>query len=136
MSTGIDTANFFSWFGKWIVVQCNLHSKSAQESSCFFWSMEASQIKPVEDNILIEPLERETTTASGIVIPDSVKEKPQQGKVLAVGPGKKDDEGRLITVDIKVGSVVLYKKWGGNEIKASGKEYLIIRSEDVLAVIE
>lgn len=98
--------------------------------------MEASQIKPVEDNILIEPLERETTTASGIVIPDSVKEKPQQGKVLAVGPGKKDDEGRLITVDIKVGSVVLYKKWGGNEIKASGKEYLIIRSEDVLAVIE
>lgn len=98
--------------------------------------MEANQIKPIEDNILIEPLERETMTASGIVIPDSVKEKPQQGKVLAVGPGKKNDEGQIVSMEIKVGQVVLYKKWGGNEVKASGKEYLIIRSEDVLAVIE
>lgn len=98
--------------------------------------MDINQIKPIEDNILIEPLERETVTASGIVIPDSVKEKPQQGKVLAVGEGKRDESGKLISMSVKAGQLVLYKKWGGNEIKANNKEYLIIRSEDVLAVIE
>ncbi len=98
--------------------------------------MDITQIKPVEDNILIEPLERETVTASGIVIPDSVKEKPQQGKVLAVGDGKHDESGKLVPMSVKTGQLVLYKKWGGNEIKANNKEYLIIKSEDVLAVIE
>lgn len=98
--------------------------------------MDITQIKPIEDNILIEPLERETVTASGIVIPDSVKEKPQQGKVLAVGDGKHDESGKLIPTSVKTGQLVLYKKWGGNEIKANNKEYLIIKSEDVLAVIE
>ncbi len=98
--------------------------------------MDLSQIKPLEDNILIEPLEKETMTASGIVIPDTAKEKPQQGKVLAVGPGKKNEEGRIISVEVKVGQMVLYKKWGGNEIKVSGKEYLVVKNDDVLAVIE
>ena len=98
--------------------------------------MEVTQIKPLGDSILIEPLERETTTASGIVIPDTAKEKPQQGQVLAVGSGKRDEEGKVIPMDVKAGQVILYKKWGGNEIKVGGKEYLIIKSEDVLAVIE
>jgi len=98
--------------------------------------MEITQIKPIGDNILIEPLERETVTASGIVIPDTVKEKPQQGRIVAVGAGKRDDENRVIPMDVKAGQVILYKKWGGNEVKVGGKEYLIIKSEDVLAVIE
>lgn len=98
--------------------------------------MEVTQIKPTGDNILIEPLERETTTASGIVIPDTAKEKPQQGKVLAVGSGKRDEKGNLIPMDVKVGQIVLYKKWGGNEVKVGNKEYLIIKGEDVMAVIE
>lgn len=98
--------------------------------------MEVTQIKPTGDNILIEPLERETTTASGIVIPDTAKEKPQQGKVLAVGSGKRDEEGHLLPMDVKPGQIILYKKWGGNEVKVGNKEYLIIKSEDVMAVIE
>ncbi|MCL5003879.1 MAG: co-chaperone GroES [Patescibacteria group bacterium] len=98
--------------------------------------MELNQIKPLEDNILVEPLEKETTTASGIVIPDTAKEKPQQGKVLAVGAGKRDDEGKVIPLDVKVGQTILYKKWGGSEIKVEGKEYLIVKSDDILAVIE
>lgn len=98
--------------------------------------MELSQIKPLEDNILIEPLEKETVTASGIVIPDTAKEKPQQGRVLAAGPGKRDEEGKLTIMAVTVGQTVLYKKWGGSELKVGGKEYLIVKSEDILAVIE
>ena len=98
--------------------------------------MELNQIKPLEDNILIEPLEKETMTAGGIVIPDTAKEKPQQGKILALGPGKKDEDGKIISLDLRIGQTVLYKKWGGNEIKVSGKEYLIVKSEDILAVID
>lgn len=98
--------------------------------------MELSQIKPLEDNILIEPLEKETMTASGIVIPDTAKEKPQQGRVLAAGPGKRDEEGKLTIMAVTVGQTVLYKKWGGSELKVGGKEYLIVKSEDILAVIE
>lgn len=98
--------------------------------------MELLQIKPLEDNILIEPLERETVTAGGIVIPDTAKEKPQQGKVVAVGLGKLDEEGKLLPMLVKVGQTVLYKKWGGNEIKVGGKDCLIVKSEDILAVIE
>jgi chaperonin GroES len=91
-------------------------------------------LKPLYDNVLIEPLEKEQVTASGIVLPDSVKEKPQEGKVVATGPGKTED-GKLVAMPVKVGDVVVYKKWGGSEIKVEGKEYLLVSAEDVLAVV-
>jgi chaperonin GroES len=92
-------------------------------------------IKPLEDKIVVQANEAETTTASGIVIPDTAKEKPQEGKVLAVGPGRVDDKGNRIPVDVNVGDVVLYSKYGGTEIKHNGEEYLILSARDVLAVI-
>lgn len=98
--------------------------------------MEITKIKPLEDNIVIEPLERELRSASGIVIPDTSKEKPQEGLVVAVGPGKTNDEGKVMPLSVKTGDRVLYKKWGGNEIKVSGKEYLVVKSDDVLAIVE
>jgi chaperonin GroES len=94
-------------------------------------------IKPLEDRIVVEPLEAEQTTASGLVIPDTAKEKPQEGKVLAVGPGRFDDEGeKRIPLDVKVGDTVLYSKYGGTEVKYGGQEYLILSARDVLAIIE
>ncbi len=92
-------------------------------------------IKPLSDYVLIEPLQKETTTPSGIVIPDTAKEKPQEGKILAVGPGKVED-GKKIELSVKVGDVVMYKKWGGTEVKVEGKDMLLVREEDILAVIE
>ncbi len=95
------------------------------------------KVKPLADYILIEPKSsKDTTTPSGIVLPDTAKEKPQEGKVLATGPGRKDDEGKLIKMEVKPGDVIYYKKWGGNEIKVDNKELIIIKEEDVLAVIE
>ena len=94
-------------------------------------------IKPLEDRIVVKTLEAEQTTASGLVIPDTAKEKPQEGEVLAVGPGRWDDEGeKRIPLDVKVGDVVLYSKYGGTEVKYDGQEYLILSARDVLAVIE
>jgi chaperonin GroES len=94
-------------------------------------------IKPLEDRILVQPLDAEQTTASGLVIPDTAKEKPQEGKVLAVGPGRFDDEGeKRIPLDISVGDVVVYSKYGGTEIKFEGEDYLILSARDVLAVVE
>ena len=94
-------------------------------------------IKPLEDRIVVKPLDAEQTTASGLVIPDTAKEKPQEGQVLAVGPGRFDDEGeKRIPLDVKVGDTVLYSKYGGTEVKYSGEEYLILSARDVLAIIE
>ena len=93
-------------------------------------------IKPLEDRIVVKPLEAEQVTASGLVIPDTAKEKPQEGKVLAVGPGRFDDKGARVPVDVQVGDVVLYSKYGGTEVKYSGQEYLVLSARDVLAVIE
>ena len=94
-------------------------------------------IKPLEDRIVVKPLDAEQTTASGLVIPDTAKEKPQEGEVLAVGPGRFVDEGeKRIPLDVKVGDTVLYSKYGGTEVKYSGEEYLILSARDVLAVIE
>jgi chaperonin GroES len=94
-------------------------------------------IKPLEDRILVQPLEAEQTTASGLVIPDTAKEKPQEGKVLAVGPGRFDDEGEnRIPLDISEGDTVIYSKYGGTEVKYDGQEYLILSARDVLAIIE
>jgi chaperonin GroES len=93
-------------------------------------------IQPLEDRIVIQSVEAEQTTASGLVIPDTAKEKPQEGEVLAVGPGRWDDHGeKRIPLDVKVGDRVLYSKYGGTEIKHGGEEYLILSARDVLAVI-
>ena len=92
-------------------------------------------IKPLEDRIVVQANEAETTTASGIVIPDTAKEKPQEGTVLAVGPGRIDDKGNRVPLDVAVGDVVIYSKYGGTEVKYNGEEYLILSARDVLAVV-
>lgn len=93
-------------------------------------------IKPLEDRIVIRQVEAEQTTASGLVIPDTAKEKPQEGEVIAVGPGRVDDNGNRIPVDVKVGDVVIYSRYGGTEVKYDGQELQILSSRDVLAVVE
>ena len=93
-------------------------------------------LKPLEDRIVVQPLEAEQTTASGLVIPDTAKEKPQEGEVLAIGPGRIDDNGQRVPLDVKVGDVVLYSKYGGTEVKYNGEEYLVLSARDVLAIIE
>ena len=92
-------------------------------------------IQPLEDRIVIKSVEAEQTTASGLVIPDTAKEKPQEGEVLAVGPGRIDDKGNRVPLDISVGDRVIYSKYGGTEIKHKGDEYLILSARDVLAVV-
>ena len=93
-------------------------------------------IKPLEDRIVVKPLDAEQTTASGLVIPDTAKEKPQEGEVVAVGPGRFNEDGdERIPMDINVGDKVIYSKYGGTEVKYSGEEYLILSARDVLAVI-
>ncbi|SDR14930.1 chaperonin GroES [Actinopolyspora saharensis] len=94
-----------------------------------------ASIKPLEDKIVVQASEAETTTASGIVIPDTAKEKPQEGKVLAVGPGRVDDKGNRIPLDVNEGDVVIYSKYGGTEVKYNGEEYLVLSARDVLAVV-
>ncbi|HEY8454330.1 MAG TPA: co-chaperone GroES [Actinopolymorphaceae bacterium] len=93
-------------------------------------------IKPLEDRIVVKTLEAEETTASGLVIPDTAKEKPQEGEVLAVGPGRVDDNGKRIPLDVKVGDKVIFSKYGGTEVKYSGEEFLILSARDVLAIVE
>lgn len=93
-------------------------------------------IKPLEDRIVVKTLEAETTTASGLVIPDSAKEKPQEGEVLAVGPGRIDDKGNRVPLDVAVGDKVIYSKYGGTEVKYDGQEYLLLNARDILAVVE
>ncbi|MBT0994380.1 co-chaperone GroES [Cellulomonas sp. DKR-3] len=92
-------------------------------------------IKPLEDRIVVKTLEAETTTASGLVIPDSAKEKPQEGEVLAVGPGRIDDKGNRVPLDVAVGDKVIYSKYGGTEVKYAGEEYLILSARDILAIV-
>jgi len=91
-------------------------------------------IKPLEDRILVKTVEAEQTTASGLVIPDTAKEKPQEGEVLAVGPGRFED-GQRLPLDIQVGDKVIYSKYGGTEVKYDGQEYLILSARDVLAIV-
>jgi chaperonin GroES len=92
-------------------------------------------IKPLEDRIVVKPLDAEQTTASGLVIPDTAKEKPQEGEVLAIGPGRIDDNGNRVPLDVAVGDKVIYSKYGGTEVKYSGDEFLILSARDVLAVV-
>ncbi|MEY4129931.1 MAG: hypothetical protein RLZZ31_55 [Actinomycetota bacterium] len=94
-------------------------------------------LQPLEDRIVVKPSEGEETTASGLVIPDTAKEKPQQGTVLAVGPGRRSDQtGELIPVDVKTGDTVVYSKYGGTEITIEGQDVLILNARDVLAVLK
>ena len=93
-------------------------------------------VKPLGDRVLVQPIEQEDVKKGGIIIPDTAKEKPQEGKVVAVGPGKRDDNGKLIPMDVKKGDRVLYSKYGGTEIKIDGKDHLIMREDDVLGVLE
>ena len=95
-----------------------------------------ANIRPLEDKIVVQASEAETTTASGLVIPDTAKEKPQEGTVLAVGPGRIDDNGNRVPLDVSIGDVVLYSKYGGTEVKYGGEEYLVLSARDVLAIIE
>jgi chaperonin GroES len=92
-------------------------------------------IKPLEDRIVIKQVEAEQTTASGLVIPDTAKEKPQEGEVIAVGPGRIDDNGNRVPLDIAVGDKVIYSKYGGTEVKYGGEDLLVLSARDVLAVV-
>lgn len=93
-------------------------------------------IKPLEDRIVVQTVEAEQTTASGLVIPETAKEKPQEGKVVAVGPGRFDEKGNRLPMDVAEGDVVIYSKYGGTEVKYGGQEYLVLSARDVLAVVE
>jgi len=94
-------------------------------------------LKPLEDRIVVKPSDEEETTASGIVIPDTAKERPQEGKVVAVGPGRFDEDGKnRVPMDVKEGDTVIYSKYGGTEVKVEGDEYLILSARDVLATVE
>ncbi len=93
-------------------------------------------IKPLGNRVVVEPVEQEEVTALGIVLPDTAKEKPQQGIVLAAGPGERDDDGKRIALDVKVGDKVLFAKYAGTELKLDGKKLLILRETDLLGIIE
>ena len=95
-----------------------------------------ANIKPLEDKVLVQIVEAETTTASGLVIPDSAKEKPQEAPVIAVGPGRANDKGELTPVGVNEGDTVIFSKYGGTELKYNGEEYLLLSARDLLAVIE
>ncbi|GAB4468879.1 MAG: co-chaperone GroES [Anaerolineae bacterium] len=93
-------------------------------------------LKPLGDRVVIEPLEREERTESGLFIPETAKEKPQQGTVIAVGAGRKDEDGKRVPMDVEVGQTVLFAKYSGTEVKIDGKKLLIMKESDILAIIE
>jgi chaperonin GroES len=94
------------------------------------------KIRPLHDRIIVKRLDEETKTAGGLFIPDAAKEKPVQGKVIAVGAGKRDKDGKLVALDVKAGDKVLFSKYGGTEVKIDGEDHLIMREDDLLAVID
>lgn len=96
----------------------------------------SSRIEPLADRVVIKATAQEEVLASGLVIPDTAKEKPQQGEIVAVGPGRRDDKGNLIPLDVKVGDVVLYAKYSGTEVKLDQQEYLVLSEKDILAKIQ
>jgi len=93
-------------------------------------------LKPLADRLVVEPIEQEEVTAGGIILPETAKEKPQQGKVIAAGPGRIDEDGERIPMEVSVGDKVLYAKYSGTEIKLDGKKVLILRESDILAIVE
>ena len=94
------------------------------------------KLKPLHDRVLVKRLEGEEKTAGGIIIPDTAKEKPQKGAVVAAGPGKTDEDGKLIKMSVKKGDIVLFAKYAGTEIKLDGQDHLVMREEDILAIVE
>lgn len=94
------------------------------------------KFRPLHDRVVIEPTEAETKTAGGIIIPDTAKEKPMQGKVVAVGSGARDDAGKVHKLDVKKGDTVLYGKWSGSEVKIDGKDLVVMRESDIMGIIE
>ena len=96
--------------------------------------MSKLNIKPLADRVLVEPAAAETKTSSGIIIPDTAKEKPQEGEVVAVGPGAKNEDGKISKMDVKVGDIVLFGKWSGTEVKIDGKEYSIMKESDIMGI--
>src|SRR4030042_5118842 len=97
--------------------------------------MSKVNIKPLFDNVLVKPLQAEEKLPSGIILPDSAKEKPQMGQVMAVGPGTTDDKGKKVKMVVKVGDKVMSKKWGGNEVKENGEEWMLVEQKDILAFV-
>ena len=96
----------------------------------------ALNLKPLGSRIVVEPVEQESTTASGLVLPETAKEKPQRGTIVSVGPGARDEQGKRVALDVNAGDVVLYAKYAGTEFKVDGKKLLILKESDLLAVIE
>ena len=94
------------------------------------------KLKPLGGRVIVEPIEQEEMTAGGIILPETAKEKPQEGKILAAGPGDRDEEGERIPMEVKVGDKVLYAKYSGTEVKVEGKKLLILRESDILAIVE
>jgi chaperonin GroES len=95
----------------------------------------ALNLKPLGSRVLVEPIEQDDITAGGIVLPETAKEKPQQGLILAIGPGARDEDGKRIPMDVEKGDKILFAKYSGTEIKLDGKKYLILREEDILAIV-
>jgi chaperonin GroES len=93
------------------------------------------KVRPLHDRVVIERIDPEAKTAGGIIIPDTAQEKPQQGKVIAIGPGGRDESGRLVPIDVKVGDRILFGKWSGTEVKIDGVEYLIVKESDIMGVL-
>ena len=93
-------------------------------------------LRPLGDRVVVKPLARETVTKSGIVLPDTAKEKPQEGEIVAVGPGKVLDNGKRTTIEVKIGQHILFAKYSGTEVKVEGEEYLILRENDILGIVE
>ena len=96
----------------------------------------AINLKPLADRLVVEPIETDEVTTGGVLLPETAKEKPQKGKVLVVGPGRRDEAGKRIKMEVKEGDTVLFAKYAGNEVKAGDKKYLILKESDVLAVVE
>jgi len=94
------------------------------------------KLKPLGGRVIVEPIEQEEMTAGGIILPETAKEKPQEGKILAAGPGDRNEDGERIPMEVKVGDKVLYAKYGGTEVKVDGKKLLILKESDILAVVE
>lgn len=95
-----------------------------------------TSFRPLHDRVVLRRIEEDTKTAGGIIIPDSAKEKPQQGEVIAVGPGARDESGNVVALDVKVGDIVLFGKWSGTEVKIDGEELLVMKESDIIGVIE
>jgi len=94
------------------------------------------KLKPLGGRVIVEPIEQEEMTAGGIILPETAKEKPQEGKILAAGPGERDEDGKRVAMDVKVGDRVLYAKYSGTEVKVDGKKLLILKENDILAIVE